>query len=104
MCAEVGSSDVHIDGVAQHARLVRRGLASRRDEQAIIGSDALELRVVVEAVGRYDEGVGDARSELSDASGVCLLQRQLLEVTAPPCAQVQRSGDPAARLCVVYAL
>ena len=104
MCAEVRNAEVHIDRVAQHSRSVRRGFASRRDEQAITGSDALELRVVLEPAGRRHEGVGDVRRQLADALSVRLAQRQLLEVTAARNAQEQRPGDLAARFCVVHAL
>ena len=104
MRAEVRNAEVHIDRVVQHSRSVRRGFASRRNEQAITGSDALELRVVLEAAGRRHEGVGDVRRQLADASGVGLAQWQLLEVTAAVDAHEQRPGDLAARLCVVHAL
>ena len=104
MRAEVRSAEVHIDRVVQYLRSVRRGRASRRNEQAITGSNALELCVVLEAAGRRHEGVGDACCQLADASGVGLAQWQPLEVTAAVDAHEQRPGDLAARLCVVYAL
>ena len=89
MCAEVRNAEVDIDRVVQHSRSVRRGFASRREAQAITGSDALELRVVLEAAGRRREGVGDVRRQLADASGVRLAQWQLLEVAAALNAQEQ---------------